>query len=153
MRVSIPPAALGIVTLWLATACWFGRARPVPEPPPPPVTAADLESSPDQPIEVVLQAKSPGVIVTRAANGAIAVQIRGPSTFVGSTQPLYVIDGVPFTPGPGGVLNGISPHDIEAIRVLKNPEDIGLYGVRGGNGVILITMKKPEPPNDTDAIP
>jgi TonB-dependent SusC/RagA subfamily outer membrane receptor len=50
---------------------------------------------------------------------------------------------VPITPGPGGALNGINPYDIESIRVLKNPADIAIYGMRGANGVIVITMKKP----------
>ena len=39
----------------------------------------------------------------------------------------------------------LSPHDIEKIEVLKNPADVALYGMRGGNGVIKITTKKPRP--------
>ena len=37
----------------------------------------------------------------------------------------------------------INPHDIESIKVLKDPADTGIYGMRGANGVILITTKRP----------
>jgi TonB-dependent SusC/RagA subfamily outer membrane receptor len=107
------------------------------------VTSQDIEQNPSAPIEEILQAKVPGVLVTRTSSGGIAVQIRGTSSFYSSNEPLYVIDDVPFQPGPGGALTGVNPHDIESIKVLKNPEDTGLYGMRGANGVIVITTKKP----------
>ena len=44
-------------------------------------------------------------------------------------------------PLPAGL--GLNPHDIETIQVLKNPEDTGVYGVRGANGVIVIKTKRP----------
>ena len=119
-----------------------GRAATSPSPKPT-MSAEDIEQSGDRPIEAVLQAKAPGVIISRTDDGGIAVQIRGPGSFYSSNQPLYVIDDVPVTPGPRGSLTGINPHDIESIEVLKNPQDTGLYGVRGANGVIKITMKKP----------
>ena len=103
----------------------------------------DIELNTGDPIEEVLQAKDPGIIVTRTSTGGIALQIRGSSSFYGGTQPLLVIDEVPMELGPGGALMGINPHDIQSIKVLKNPSDIGVYGMRGANGVILITMKKP----------
>ena len=96
-----------------------------------------------EPIEKRLQALEPGLLVTRTADGGIAVQVRGASSFYGDNQPLYVIDDVPITPGPGGALAGVNPHDIESIKVLKNPSDTGIYGIRGANGVIVIKMKKP----------
>ena len=40
----------------------------------------------------------------------------------------------------------LNPHDIQKIEVLKNPADVGLYGIRGGNGVIRITTKTPGGP-------
>jgi TonB-dependent SusC/RagA subfamily outer membrane receptor len=106
------------------------------------VTAEDIESNPSESIEKILQAKVPGLLVTRLPNGGLALQIRGPSSFGSSSVPLYVIDDVPVDPGPGGQLP-INPHDIASIRVLKDPADIGIYGMRGANGVILITTKKP----------
>jgi iron complex outermembrane receptor protein len=85
----------------------------------------------------------PGLLVTRTPNGGIALQIRGPSSFYSGNAPLYVIDDVPVEPGPGGGVPDVNPHDIESIRVLKDPADIGIYGMRGANGVIVITTKKP----------
>jgi len=112
------------------------------------VTADDIDrKAGSQPIEQLLEAKVPGVLITRTADGGIAVQIRGSSTFYGATAPLYVVDDVPFEAGPGGSLKGINPYDIASIKVLKNPEDTGMYGMRGSNGVIVITMKKPTAKN------
>ena len=54
-----------------------------------------------------------------------------------------MLDDSPVSAGPGGLLRGLNPYDIETIRVLKNPADIAIYGMRGANGVILITTKRP----------
>lgn len=128
----------------VATACGSGR-RPsrTTASPSGTVTAADIERSPDQPIEKVLQAKVPGVLITRTPDGGIAVQIRGASTIYGDQQPLYVIDGVPISPGPDGGLTGINPYDIESIEVLKSPAETAMYGIRGANGVIIVKTKRP----------
>ena len=108
------------------------------------VTADEIERDAGKPIEQVVQGRIAGVDVRRTPDGGIAVNIRNASSFYGGVEPLYVVDGSPFNPGPGGALVGINPYDIESIRVLKNPEDIGVYGMRGANGVIVITMKKPK---------
>jgi TonB-dependent SusC/RagA subfamily outer membrane receptor len=107
------------------------------------VTAEDIQKNPTQPIEQVLQAKVPGVWVTRTPDGGVAIQIRGQTSFYGSNAPLYVIDGVPIQPGPSGALTGVNPYDIDSIEVLKNPADTAVYGMRGANGVIVVTTKKP----------
>ena len=107
------------------------------------VTQEDLQRNPSDPIEKILEAKVPGLQVTRTADGGLALQIRGVSSFLGSNQPLYVLDGIAVQPGPQGAIAGLNPNDIESIRVLKNPEDTGIYGVRGANGVIVITTKRP----------
>lgn len=143
-------AVLSALIVGFATACASssptghpsgGQTAPTPRPE---VTAKDIEEHDGQPIETVLQAKVPGIVVTRTADGGIAVQMRGTSsTFYGSTQPLYVVDGVAFRPGPNGELIGINPYDIETIKVLKDASDTAIYGIRGGNGVIEITTKKP----------
>jgi TonB-dependent SusC/RagA subfamily outer membrane receptor len=81
--------------------------------------------------------------VTNAEGGGIHIRIRGGnSSFSGSDEPLYVVDDVPLSPGSGGILF-LNPYDIQKIEVLKNPADVGIYGVRGGNGVIKITTKRP----------
>lgn len=106
------------------------------------VTAGDIERNPDRPIERILQDKVPGVVVTRTAEGSIALRIRGATSFDGSDGPLYILDDMPFQPGPGGALTGVDPYSIQTIRVLKGAE-AGIYGIRGFNGVIVITTRKP----------
>jgi TonB-dependent SusC/RagA subfamily outer membrane receptor len=107
------------------------------------VTSEDLARQPGQPIEQVLMGRFPGVTVTRAPDGSIAVRIRGTTSIRGSTEPLYVIDGVEIEPGANGSLTGINPHDIASIQVLKDAAETSLYGVRGANGVIVIKTKSP----------
>jgi len=89
------------------------------------------------------------------------ILIRGASTFTGQNQPLMVVDGVPidneteqthgrdypFNENLTGVNNAnrgidINPDDIESITVLKGPAAAALYGVRAGNGAIVITTKR-----------
>ena len=108
------------------------------------MTAEDIERQPGQPIEQVLMGRFPGVTVTRTADGGVAVRIRGTTSIHGSNEPLYVIDGVAIQPGPGGSLTGINPHDIASIEVVKDPAGEAMYGVRGANGVIIITTKRPD---------
>jgi TonB-dependent SusC/RagA subfamily outer membrane receptor len=105
------------------------------------VTSADFDHSPGQSIEQTIQAHIPGVMLTSNADGSISVRIDGINTFMAGTQPLYVIDGVPIQAGPGGGLVGLNPHDIASIQVFKDPVNTSLYGVRGSNGVIVITTK------------
>ena len=126
-----------------------GTPASTASPPAPQATtleAQEIHPAPGDPIEKVLQGRVSGVTVTRAPDGGLAVQIRGQSSFYGSSQPLYVIDGVAVEPGPGGSLSGLSPYDIESIKVLKNPADLTMYGSRGANGVIVIKTKKPGKP-------
>jgi len=135
-------------TIGLAAGCASsGSKAPQPAPSTPSsdqtVSRADLDRRPGQPIEKVLQEKVPGLLVTRTSDGGIALQLRGPSSLQGNNEPLYVIDGQPMQPGPGGALTGINPYDIDEIKVLKDPADTGIYGMRGSNGVILITTKRP----------
>jgi TonB-dependent SusC/RagA subfamily outer membrane receptor len=143
MTFSLSRAALSVfVLIGLAAGCASRKTRPEPTGKPT-VTAQDIERHPGEPIEKVLQAKFPGLLVSRTPDGGVAVQIRGTSSLYGSNEPLYVIDDVPVQAGPGGALNGVNPYDIESIKVLKDPADTGIYGMRGANGVIVIKMKKP----------
>lgn len=152
-RSSLPLPLLAIIPLGLALACARPTTTPQPEPqaaaPADTIRAADLTSGPievrpQEPIASLLQGRTPGVDVVLNHDGSISVRIRGASSFYASGEPLYVVDGSPFTPGPGGSLTGINPHDIESIEVLKSPPETTLYGVRGGNGVILVTTKRPK---------
>lgn len=96
-----------------------------------------------------------GVQVSGAGGGFAGsnITIRGFSTFTGSNQPLYVVDGIPLDNSGGsnsvntGVVNSsrisdINPQDIESISVLKGAAATVLYGSRAASGVILITTKK-----------
>jgi TonB-dependent SusC/RagA subfamily outer membrane receptor len=142
-RVLLPVALLAGV----AGACAHHRPAEAPKPrSASTLTAEEIEQrAAAQPIERMLEGRISGVTVESAAGGGVAVRIRGTSSFYGNNEPLYVVDGVPFTPAPGGVLRGINPHDIESITVLKNPADTGIYGVRGANGVIVVKTKSPGP--------
>lgn len=94
--------------------------------------------------------------------GGINIEVRGPGSITGSTQPLYVIDGVPIempdmnlsnTGGTGTIaslfgnnltanpLSMLNPNDIENIEILKDAAATSLYGSRGANGVVVITTK------------
>lgn len=64
--------------------------------------------------------------------------IRGIGSVNGTSSPLYVLDGVPFS----GNISDLNPNDIESISVLKDAASAALYGNRASNGVILITSKK-----------
>jgi len=143
MTFSIVRAAVGCVLLGVVAGCASGNASREPKATGTTVTSAEIERNAGEPIEKTLQDKVPGLIVTRTPDGGIALQIRGGSSVMGSNAPLYVVDGSPMQPGPGGALTGINPHDIETIKVLKDPADTGIYGMRGTNGVIEITTKRP----------
>jgi len=105
---------------------------------------AQAEPIIDDPLVNLLRSRANGLVVLRTSSGEIAVQLQhGPTTFYGSNAPLYLVDDMPFRPGANGELIGINPYDIESIKALTKPEETTLYGVRGANGVIVITMKKP----------
>lgn len=106
------------------------------------VGADAIAKEPGKSIEEIIAGRVAGVVVSRTADGGIAVRVRGATSFYGNNQPLYILDGIPFEPGMNGSLTGINPHDIESIQVLKDAADISMYGSRGANGVILITTKK-----------
>lgn len=89
-----------------------------------------------------------------APGGAISIQIRGSNSFQGSTEPLYVIDGVPMgdsnddtinfeesSAGYNNALSSLNPNDIASIEILKDASATAIYGSRGSNGVVLITTK------------
>ncbi|MEX0649343.1 MAG: TonB-dependent receptor plug domain-containing protein [Balneolaceae bacterium] len=78
----------------------------------------------------------PGVNLT----GGV-VTIRGISSFNSGIEPLFVIDGQIVGSSYTQANNMINPREIDYVRVLKGP-DAAIYGVRGGNGVVLITTKK-----------
>lgn len=106
-----------------------------------------------------LQGKIAGVVVNQsdgAPGGGVSIQVRGTNSFSTSSQPLYIVDGVPFDTGSmpsdetansgsnqsNNPLSFINPHDIQSIEVLKDASATAIYGSRGANGVVIITTKR-----------
>jgi len=104
-----------------------------------------------------LQGKVAGVQIQQsdgAPGGGMSIVVRGANSFSTSSQPLYIVDGVPFETGSAagnGVtsseqssnpLASINPHDIESIDILKDASATAIYGSRGANGVVIITTKR-----------
>jgi TonB-dependent SusC/RagA subfamily outer membrane receptor len=137
------PLFLGLIASFTTGCAHSKGARPTSPPGSPTVTSEDIQRNSGEPIEKVLQGRFAGVEVNRTASGGISVRIRGATSFNGSTEPLYVVDGIPIQAGPDGSLTGINPYDIESIQVLKDPADTAIYGMRGANGVIVIKTKRP----------
>lgn len=122
----------------------------------------DFNPGPVVSIHNYLQNTAPGVVLLQSSSqpgGGFDVKIRGTSSLLGDSGPLYVIDGLPITsettePGSSSryrsspeknPLNGINPDDIISIEVLKDASATAIYGARGANGVILITTKSGKP--------
>lgn len=75
---------------------------------------------------------------TGAPGSAISVRVRGTNSIQGSNEPLYVVDGFPYSGNPTLLNNA----DIESVEILKDASATAIYGSRGANGVILITTKR-----------
>lgn len=90
--------------------------------------------------ETALQGQLAGVQV-RTTNGEpgsdMQIRVRGAASVNASSDPLYVVDGVPMDN-----LSGINPADIQSIEVLKDAASAAIYGSRGSNGVVMVTTKK-----------
>ncbi|MGC4100725.1 SusC/RagA family TonB-linked outer membrane protein [Ferruginibacter sp.] len=103
------------------------------------VKAADIEKLKPARAEEALQGRASGVtVISPGTPGAKpTVLVRGIPSFSG-TDPVVIIDGVPQTLTD---FNSISASDIESINVLKDAATTAIYGVKGGNGVIVVTTK------------
>ncbi len=88
----------------------------------------------------MLQGQVPGLTVVantgRPGHNGAKILVRGVGT-LNDADPLFVIDGL-----PAGDINSLNPEDIENISVLKDAASASIYGVRGANGVIIITTKR-----------
>lgn len=115
----------------------------------------EIKDIPVTSFQDALTGKAAGVSVTQSsgqAGSTPSIQIRGIGSMNASTQPLYVIDGVPVISGNAGqlsshvwttnnVMSTLNPSDIESISILKDAAAASLYGSRAANGVVLITTK------------
>ena len=116
------------------------------------VKSEELAKSTQSSFQSALQGKAAGVQIT-SANGmpgsAMTVRIRGTSSITSSSEPLYVVDGVPVITGNfsngwadgTNTLSALSPTDIESVEILKDASAAAIYGSRSANGVVLITTK------------
>ncbi|WP_300600918.1 TonB-dependent receptor [Niabella sp.] len=113
------------------------------------VKSSELMQTPVVNVAQGLQGRVSGVQVTQnsaAPGGNISVRVRGANSINGSSEPLYVVDGIPLT-NSGGIndissLSAINPNDIESVEILKDASSTAIYGARGSNGVMLITTKR-----------
>ncbi|MGI4740348.1 MAG: SusC/RagA family TonB-linked outer membrane protein [Janthinobacterium lividum] len=116
------------------------------------LTSKEVGNQPVQSFEQSIQGKAAGVFIESSSGKlgqGIRVRVRGVSSISGSSQPLYVVDGVPVvadnlssTTAATNPIADINPNDIESISVLKDASASAIYGSRATNGVVLITTKR-----------
>ncbi|MEO6330067.1 MAG: TonB-dependent receptor, partial [Ginsengibacter sp.] len=101
------------------------------------INVNNMKAIPSGTIESLLQGQASGVtVINSGAPGSPSnVRIRG-VTSTGNVDPLVIIDGTQ------GSMHDLNPNDIQSIQVLKDAGAAAIYGVRGSNGVIIITTKK-----------
>ncbi|XWW45859.1 TonB-dependent receptor [Fibrella sp. USSR17] len=105
------------------------------------ISAKDLEIRPITNLGSALTGSAAGVQTTAGSGqpgSAPDIRIRGFGSISTSNDPLYVVDGVPYTAS----IANIAPNDIESITVLKDAASTALYGARAANGVIVVTTKR-----------
>ncbi|MGK7391020.1 MAG: SusC/RagA family TonB-linked outer membrane protein [Candidatus Cyclobacteriaceae bacterium M2_1C_046] len=125
------------------------------------VSEEELKNAVTANFDQALQGRVAGVQVTQNSGqpgGAASIRVRGVSSLTGSSEPLYVIDGIPvdgaghstagfdWAGGAGGQsrvnpLSTINPQDIVSIEVLKDASATAIYGSRAANGVIMVTTR------------
>lgn len=125
------------------------------------VKAEDIMMPAYNSIDQMLQGKIPGLVMmntTSRVGRAPKITIRGTSTILGNSDPLWVVDGIiqsdplPFDVSSamtedlsqmiGNQISWLNPADIETITVLKDASATAVYGSKASNGVIVITTKK-----------
>lgn len=119
------------------------------------VKAEEIANVPVTSSDQLLQGRASGVQISNTSGepgAGVSVKIRGTSSISGSSDPLYVVDGIPIQSsnlsqlGVGGATTNpiadINPADIESIDILKDASATAIYGSRAANGVVLITTKR-----------
>jgi len=106
------------------------------------VNGDDLHGRPAVNVEELLEGRVAGVQVIHRPGGGISVLIRGQGSINSNTEPLYVIDGMPVHVATGRGLDWLNPGDILRIEILKDASTTSMYGVRGANGVVVITTRR-----------
>jgi TonB-linked SusC/RagA family outer membrane protein len=115
------------------------------------VNVSELKAKSGNTFEAGLQGLASGVSVqsqSGAPGAPSVIKIRGTNSINSSTDPLWIIDGVPVYSSPYGLgssnqnpMSLINPNDIETIQILKDAAATSIYGSRASNGVIIVTTK------------
>ncbi len=119
------------------------------------VSSKEINATPVADAAQALQGRVAGVTIVQGSGapggtGGTGIRIRGISSLTGTNNPLVVVDGYPLPDqGADNVLNSFGTGDIESIDVLKDAAAASIYGVRGSNGVIVITTKRGRPGRTT----
>lgn len=103
------------------------------------VSTKDIDRRPIVSAGEAIQGRAAGVSVVSPSGqpgGELSIRVRGTTSFNGSNDPLYVVDGVPVDN-----INFLSPNDIADMQILKDASSAAIYGSRAANGVVLITTK------------
>ncbi|MDR6812170.1 TonB-linked SusC/RagA family outer membrane protein [Arcicella sp. BE140] len=105
------------------------------------ISTKELVQSPVANISNSLVGRIPGLFATQSGgepgNDASKIRIRGVGTFSGNTDPLTLVDGIQVDN-----YNNIDPNEIESVTILKDASSTAVYGIRGANGVLIITTKR-----------
>jgi TonB-linked SusC/RagA family outer membrane protein len=105
------------------------------------ITTKDLLQSPVANISNSMAGRMPGLFAVQRSgepgNDASTLRIRGVSTFSGASDPLIMVNGIEVSN-----FNNIDPNEIENLTILKDASATAIYGIRGANGVVLITTKR-----------
>lgn len=144
------PAHPRFSLLRLATAivAWGACARSTPSTRPAPSAGEDgrvLDSAtfnranPGR-LEELIASRLAGVRLVRRSDGSAALRIRDAGSLNGDGEPLFVVDGLPLSPRTR--LDFLNLTDVVRIEMLKDPASTAAYGLRGVNGVILITTRR-----------
>ena len=115
------------------------------------INSDKIRDIPETSIDKMLSGKVAGVQVTSTSGqpgSDSQIRIRGISSILAGTDPLFVIDGVAVMTGnqsyytnTGNALSALNPNDIESVTILKDAAASSIYGSRAANGVVLITTK------------
>ncbi|WP_255373271.1 SusC/RagA family TonB-linked outer membrane protein [Chitinophaga sp. YR627] len=123
------------------------------------IKAEEIKNQPVADVLLAMQGRVPGMVISQTTGvqgGEVKVQIRGQNSIKSGTVPLFIVDGVPYSPSITGLpgagfgavgniistLSFINPADIESIDVLKDADATAIYGSRGANGIVLITTRR-----------
>ncbi len=105
------------------------------------INTKELVQSPVANISNSLVGRMPGLFATQSGgepgNDGSKIRIRGVGTFSGNTDPLTLVDGIQVDN-----YNNIDPNEIESVTILKDASSTAVYGIRGANGVLIITTKR-----------